>query len=80
MQPFFIHVFFQQLISDHGAFKASNGGAEEEKNAILSYVDNQGADYETGNHYTSISPQVIMEDLLFYIKQYSYLGNTRKLG
>ena len=48
---------FQELIEEHRAFTASIGDAEREKNSILEY-GGSAADPETGNHYTSVSPNV----------------------
>lgn len=47
----------QELIEEHRAFTSSIGDAEQEKNAILQF-SGTAADPETGNHYTSVSPNV----------------------
>lgn len=47
----------QELIEEHKAFTSSIGDAEQEKNSILEY-SGTAADPETGNSYTSVSPNV----------------------
>lgn len=50
-----------ELIEEHRAFTSSIGDAEQEKNAILQY-SGTAADPETGNHYTSVSPNEIEQN------------------
>ncbi|XP_039253856.1 alpha-actinin-1-like [Styela clava] len=50
-----------ELIVEHEAFTASIGDAENEKNSIMEY-SGTAADPETGNHYTSVSPNEIEQN------------------